>query len=139
MKSSIHWLMLLAAALLPLGCNNNNASVGSVSGTVSYDGQPLKSGEITFLPAQGRPGYGKVVDGQIQEVTTESAGDGAPVGTNRITITAREESTAVAQPGQMAAPGRSLIPERYGDAEKSGLTADIKAGTNELKLDLTKQ
>ena len=41
-----------AAVLLLLvgGCNGNTASV---SGTVSYDGQAVGSGEINFLPADG--------------------------------------------------------------------------------------
>ena len=58
----------LATVALAAGCGSD-ANVAPVTGTVTYKGEPLKQGTITFVPENGRPGNGKIVDGQIVEVT----------------------------------------------------------------------
>jgi hypothetical protein len=120
-------LGLLSLVLLA-GCGAGHAKV---SGKVTYNGQPLKQGSITFLPAGGgRPANGKIKDGEIVELTTETLNDGVQTGSYKVTI------RSISNPDNMYASQKSLIPDRYGDPAKSGLTADIKRGTNELKFEL---
>lgn len=121
-------LFALVAAVAVAGCGGE--SLTPVTGTVHYKGQPLKEGSITFLPEKGRPATGKIVDGQIVEVTTNQANDGVPAGKHKVTITSIEGGK------DMYAPTKSRIPEKYAVAEQSGLTADIGPGKNELKFDL---
>ena len=104
---------------------------GHVKGTVTLDGVPLVSGVIGFVPNNGRPAYGKVVNGEIREVTSETANDGALVGNHRVTL----QPTPT---GDMKVKPDSSIPQRYGDPATSDLTAEIKPGTNELRFALTK-
>jgi len=120
--------LLAVLALAIVGCGPN---LSGVTGTVKYKGEPLKSGAITFIPDKGRPSSGKIVNGEIVEVTTNQANDGLPPGHYKVHI------QSVSNPDDMYAEHESLIPLRYGDPEKSGLTADIKSGPNELKFDLT--
>jgi len=117
----------LAAALLA-GCGGSGFA--PVAGTVTYNNEPLREGSIEFHPEKGRPAYGKIRDGKIVEVTTDTIGDGARVGPVRVTI------QAVTGSGDMYAKHKSLVPDKYGDPAKSGLTADIKSKANDLKFDL---
>ncbi|MFH1266293.1 MAG: hypothetical protein ABIK89_11245 [Planctomycetota bacterium] len=125
--------MLLGGIMLVLGCQQGDLpTLAPVEGNVTYQGQPLAQGEIIFYPSTGRPAYGKIKDGKIVEVTTLEANDGVTIGTNQVSIQSIEGG------GDMYAEVKSLIPERYGNAKQSGLTAEIKQGqTNELKFELT--
>jgi hypothetical protein len=82
-----------------------------------------------FHPEKGRPAQGKIVNGEITQVTTLVAGDGATPGMNKVTITAMEK------PDDMY-NDKSLIPQKYGDLKKSELTWDLKPGKNEVKFDI---
>lgn len=113
----------LSSLLLLSGCSRG-PTLGKVSGTVTYKGQPLKEGTITFIPADGRSATGKIVDGKITDVTCFETNDGVPVGSNKVLI------QAIVPGADMYAPVKSLIPDRYGSLEKSDLKAEISAGEN---------
>ncbi len=116
--------------LLLLGGCGSSTSTAPVNGTVNYNGAPLKEGTITFIPQEGTPAYGKIVDGVITDLDTDG-NKGAPVGKNKITV------QAVSGGNDMYAPKKSLVPDKYGDPEKSGLTAEIVAGKeNKVEFDL---
>jgi hypothetical protein len=125
-----HVLAALAGlGLLALaGCGGS--SLAPVSGKVTYKGEPLSQGTIVFHPEQGRQASGKIKDGQIVEVTTHAPNDGVAPGKHKVTI------RSVSNPDDMYAKQESLIPENYGFPDKSGLTADITSGKNDLKFDL---
>jgi hypothetical protein len=122
-----------------------------VTGTVTFKGQPLASGTIVFEVSGARPANGKIVDGQITEVTTYDRDDGAPVGQARIAVFAASSpasgSPAAAPPdpgsaidlahNYMDSDAKSLIPEKYNNPATSGLTREIKEGQNTLTIDLT--
>jgi hypothetical protein len=128
-------LQLLAIAGLlslvsPAGCSRG-PTLATVTGTVTYKGQPLKEGTITFVPADGRSATGKIVDGKITEVSCFETNDGVPVGSHKVLI------QSIQTGADMYAPAKSLIPDKYGSLEKSDLRADIKAGeTNTVSFDL---
>lgn len=114
---------LVTAVTLIAGCTaSDNTPTGKVKGRVTYKGQPLKEGTIVFHPSDGRSGVGQIRDGEIVNVTTYEPGDGAPFGPCNVSIQAMSNAT------DMYAPRKSLIPEKYASAEKSGLTADIIEG-----------
>lgn len=122
-------LVILSGVML--GCGDSNPPVAKVTGTVTYKGEPVKSGTVTFMPKGGRPGYGTIVDGKITEVSTFGAKDGAPVGTCQVTVQSIEKGA------DMYAPTKSNLPDLYNDPAKSGLSTEIKPGvTNEVKFDL---
>jgi hypothetical protein len=115
--------------LLPLaGCGGSK--LATVSGTVTYQGNPLTQGAITFFPENGREAYGKIKDGKIVEVTTHTFGSGAMPGQYRVAIFSE------ANPDDMKASHESLISKKYNDPKTSELTADIKPGDNKLTFEL---
>ncbi len=143
-------LALLAVAWLE-GCARGTPGqlpTAPVTGQVTYQGQPLTQGEVMFIPVETGPGvraaYGKL-DAQGQyRLTTYREGDGAILGQHRVAIVAREEVSPdmgkQISPEGILLPGRqpkSLIPERYADPATSGLSAQVKEGTNRFDFALT--
>lgn len=141
-RSLSHAPFFIAIAVLA-GCNFGPA-LAPVNGTVTHDGKPLAKGTIRFESPGKPPATGKIAEGQIVEVTTFKPNDGAPVGAQKIAIWAQEDaaSAVVANPGESSKAGanymvgKSLIHADYNNPDSSGLTADIKSGKNELKLEL---
>jgi hypothetical protein len=97
---------------------------------------------VVLTPAEGaapelmavRP-FGVTDDQGNFELTTFERGDGAPVGDYMIAVRGREP----AFPGERlradaaaAAQRQSIVPDKFGFPDQSGLTASIKAGVNEL-------
>lgn len=145
---SVQFLCVVCLVLCA-GCGSDRTPLGKVSGTVSYQGQPIASGTIIFEVAGARPANGKIVDGKITEVTTYETNDGVPVGQAKIAVFATSAGNAGAavtsgDPGSLPAPGQSymdagaqsLIPAKYNDPSTSGLDREIKEGENTITLDL---
>ncbi len=132
MKVEQPWLVLGLCFLLGFsGCGSAGPEVAPVRGMVTYQGAPLKEGGITFVPMEGRSAFGRIVDGQIVEVTTNTTGDGVIVGKAAVGI------QATTNLGKMQGPHRPIIPQRYFDPATANLSAEIKAGdSNDLKFDL---
>lgn len=101
--------------------------MGKVSGRITYQGSPLKSGTVIFLHATtGRA------------ATSPISGDGryellAEAGVNQIAIDSRgpeiDDPNPKAPKGSKL-PGQLLIPYRYSNPPTSELTLDVKAGEN---------
>jgi hypothetical protein len=123
-----------AAAISCAGCGQAS-SVGKVHGTVTLDGQPLKSGSIVTLPSAGRGARGLIKDGKF-ELGTEGDNDGAVIGVHKVAVIAREPSQGT---GPEAAPGKLLVPEKYTSPTTSELSIDVKAGDNTPTLELKSQ
>ena len=118
-------LPLLCLALA--GCGGD---WGTCSGTVTLDGQPLKEAAITFEPeAHGPTAYGQVRDGAFSMSTGQK--DGLPTGKYKVSVSAStipKEGTK-----EMA---KLLTPAKYAKPETSGLTADVKGGSNSFGFEL---
>lgn len=74
-------LIGLAAAIGLLGCaQENKPSFANVSGTVTYNGQPIGKGQITFSNDGRPPTVADIVDGKYTGQ--------AMIGSNKVTISA---------------------------------------------------
>jgi hypothetical protein len=140
-------VLVLLAPLGLCGCRSS----ATVSGKVSYNGVPLKGGNVTFVNSAGKP-----------SVSTAIKEDGSytlakvPVGTVKIAVeTASLNRPRKVQgpsyrppPGQTAPGGFAAsnavdvtrlfvaIPAHYADPEKSGLTCTVKGGKQDHPIDL---
>lgn len=130
---------MLATLVLPLvglfGCGDGGAPKRViVSGAVTFNGKPVPTGMIRFLPDSSSPvpmGGASIVEGRYR---ADSRG-GVPVGTHRIEIEAFQS-----KPGTTAGPmvdrgGPSVqyLPERYN--VKSQMQMTIEPGSGEIIKD----
>lgn len=112
-----------------------------VSGTVTYEGKPLSQGTISLAPvdpaAKLQVASGDIKNGSFTLTTTVSA-PGVMMGKYKALIKSIDGNTAAAMPapGQPAAKPKSLIPEKYGDLNKTDLEVEVKKGMAPLKFDL---
>jgi hypothetical protein len=130
----LRMMFLFACVVVGAGCGPGVATA-PIKGKVLLDSKPLPKGTIRFESAGNRAATGKIVDGEIVEVTTYSPGDGAPIAKHMIAVWATEEASN--DPGKanyMA--GKSLIDTSYNNPKLSGLEATINSGQNVIELKL---
>jgi hypothetical protein len=129
------WALALIA-----GCAGPASENGRepVSGTITFDGQPLAAGMITFLPAGGP---GPSVGGEIRDGSYAlRRRDGPGRGPYRVEITSMQPTGKKKpdpdEPGGMIDEARNIIPHRYN--VRSELKVEVKAGEdNQFNFDLS--
>jgi hypothetical protein len=155
MTRQLLWVALLALAA---GCG---PSTGTISGTVTFKGEPVPSGTVSFLSA------GKIAEGEIHDGLYEVAR--VPVGDARITVVrldpkrpdpyealnrARQrmietgatdlktiDPNIVTDAVQLDAlqKQRHLLPFAYSRPEKSGLRFTVVAGPHTFDIPLSEK
>lgn len=148
-------LCCLAAVGLVVGCGGGAAvpkdrpACTKVSGVVTLDGTPLEGATVTLHPnGKGHGAFGTSdASGQFV-LETFVKGDGAVPGDYKISVKKVEGAAGGTQPAP-GEPGydpnpkpvvpKSLLPEKYADFTKSGLS--VQVGTeamSDLKIELKK-
>ncbi|MDY0167682.1 MAG: hypothetical protein RBS80_14135 [Thermoguttaceae bacterium] len=129
-KLSVSCLVVAGIVLAASGCGRGDG-MNAVTGTVTFDGQPVESGEILFRSPDGTEGSsaGKITGGRYSLRSTP--------GVKRVEITARREiETPPAASGEPAIGFESYIPDKYN--RKSELTAEVAdRGRNTFDFELT--
>ncbi|MBN2217108.1 MAG: hypothetical protein JW719_07010 [Pirellulales bacterium] len=130
MISSRRWFsVILICAMAVCGCGPDLPyDIGTVKGTVTYRGKPLNRGTVVFVPMEGTSGpqaVGPIESDGSFEVRSGSA-PGVAVGRYKVTVHCRapltpEQSRALVVPA-------SLIPLKYGNAETTPYTYEVKKG-----------
>lgn len=125
------WLVLGLLILLASGCRRGPA-MAPASGKVTYNGQPLKFGSVTFQPSSGQPARGEIQSDGTFSLSTYKLNDGAAIGPHKVKIACYESQRAPKPAGGGEQTlGKSLIPTNYTLFDQSGLTADVRPGNNE--------
>ena len=132
MRHNFRFTAICGAFLLMLfaGCGGNGFK--EIRGTVTYDGQPVKTGTITLLPPDGRgPTAAAIItDG---EYSTKAA-----FGPKQVKIEAFVVKGTQRYPGStlMCDIREQILPERYNS--KTELTCDITSGSRTYDFTLQK-
>lgn len=124
------------------GCSQDDGRL-SLHGTVTFDGTPLPTGNIKFLPQSGTPG--PTAGGPIEDGSFSIAADGGTMpGSFRIEITATRKTgnKVYDSTAEMMDPSvkdgmvdeiEQYIPARYN--QNSNLTADVHSdGDNHFEF-----
>jgi hypothetical protein len=118
-----------------VGCSSSSQEA-QVSGRVTLDGSRIGVGTIVFAPVEG----GKPATGSIESdgsfVVNTSREPGLAAGKYKVAVSIREMPKNVKRSDQPP-PGRLLIPERYEQADASGLQFEIRPGKNSIDIELT--
>jgi hypothetical protein len=130
-------VFVFAMATVLSGCGGSNANVGAVSGKVTYRGQPVTEGTVSFMNAEAGTGAEAKLgqDGTYQVETPEG---GLPVGTYAVSISPPIylDSSDPKTPPVMVEKKVANIPEKYRSHYSSGLTAMVKEGSNEVNFEM---
>jgi hypothetical protein len=131
--------LVFLVVLAVIGCGGNK-NEGQVSGTVTYQGNPLPIGSVSFL------------DSNNQWLASAPIAKGwyvmpvkVPVGPVKITVTTPGSSSGesgrprpiVARKKKVGEPLSVVsIPAKYGSADQSGLTYTVQPGSQTHDIDL---
>jgi hypothetical protein len=131
------------------GCGSGKLATVKVSGTVTFEGQPLAGAMVNFSPktaGAGHPGYAVTDTGGRYKLQTllGNPDAGTTPGEYDVYIVKMEETppTDSGLAGGSSAtvfrpPPKSLIPDRYSSTATSGLTATVKNKNNVIDFELT--
>lgn len=124
---------LFAVFLAALGCGGapEGPALYSVSGEVTFDGEPIKDGRITFRQTDPpRKAFSsEIVDGEY-DLQAEAGSMEVIVIASRPIPGKFDNSNGTPEP-----VGEMYIPKKYND--QTILTATVKEGGNEIPFDLT--
>ncbi|MCE9563297.1 MAG: carboxypeptidase-like regulatory domain-containing protein [Planctomycetes bacterium] len=134
MKPALRFAVCFGVCAIITGCGGGD-SEGDVSGTVTFDGQPIPRGSIVFVKTDGSVrGGGVIKDGGFQTKLQP--------GTYKVEVSASKSAGKRTQKGfdgkdEVIELTEEMVPEWYN--KKTELTEEIKPGRNTLKLDLTQK
>ncbi len=130
--------IFLSMVLIALAASGCGSPVSVVSGTVTYDGQPVAQGGITFYPKDGKgPAVGaEVTDGQYRvegimpgsktvQVSGSVAKDVLPVPQTTEEMRMQSEQAGTDKGGTLPGARRALIPL---EANGNGVVVEIHEG-----------
>ena len=139
----------LLVLLVPLGTSGCGGS-GTVSGTVSYNGKPLKGGNVLFVSPEGK----RSTSATIQEDGSYTAPN-IPAGPVTVCVETESLNPAGKEPARHYGPPPGAhapagleqpnpntaklyvrIPEKYATPDQSGLTYTVKSGQQKYDIDL---
>lgn len=147
------WPLCLMFSLLISGCGGSSEPADrpertQVSGTVTYQGNPVDGAIITLLPDDptAKGAYATTDSSGKFQLSTFGGNDGAVPGNYKVSVR-KLESISAPQPNpgdpgyDPSAPEpepKHLLPEKYADPHKSGLTVTVgQQPISDLKLELT--
>jgi hypothetical protein len=123
----------LIAVVALAGCSGHGVNKVTVNGTITYKGQPLRSGFVKLV------GSGTTSAGVIQPDGTFIITDVVP-GEVKAFVVEAPQGTRSPSPEETKSSGARKppppLPERYRDPETAGLTYTITPETKELLIDI---
>jgi hypothetical protein len=125
-------LGVLILTVLIAGCG---PQFGDVSGTVKFKGEPLKTGTISFYDQANKVQSSPIGPDGTYSVSKVQAGPVKIAVSVPLAITMgppRGDAPMPARPW----PGVPALPTKYQDPEQSGLTMEVKSGSQQFDVRL---
>ncbi|MBU4273365.1 MAG: hypothetical protein KKA28_16015 [Planctomycetes bacterium] len=129
------------------GCGGDSGPPRAVvSGTITYQGKPVETGEIRFIPTKGSKGpmsFAPIIDGKYRVAVR----GGAVVGAARVEIfgyrpdpnykvpPVDQEGPGIGGPRRVEPPKTQFLPAKYNS--QSELETTIEGGSGEITRDFT--
>jgi hypothetical protein len=127
-RLSIAIALCASGLAMTAGCEKNPDRV-AISGQVLIDGQPLRYGQVRFVPQGGRPSDAELDENGRFTLTSFKPGDGAALGVHRIAVFANEQLDGTRT--------KWHAPKKYSYYESSGLTREITGPADDVLIELT--
>jgi len=119
------------------GCGSSDTPpLGSVSGVVTFNEEPLANAEVVFQPKKGRASLGVTDSDGNYSLDYTGTVNGALIGSHHVMITSAVQPFSDESGEGKDRKGRpEILPDRY--HSKSTLKADVKAGSNTIDFGLS--
>jgi hypothetical protein len=141
-------VLLLGLLVVAVGCR----SQGSVTGKVTFNGEPMPGGTVSFLPVKGTGGGNATIDPKDGSYHM----DKLPVGKVKVAVLPAQEPKlpkgvkGIGPPKDTPLPEEAKgafnlgkgggkyvpVPKEYTDPETSKLEVEVKPGQNTYNIDL---
>lgn len=133
--------MFLVAPLLlgaPAGCGpaSEHPATAPVRGKVTYRGQPVPRGTITFLSDGGEAASAMIRTDGSYVLGTFGPADGAVHGRHKVGIIADDGDPSLLPGSPGYRTPRDLVPKKYNNPSTSGLAADVTEDGRAIDFDL---
>ncbi|RIK88940.1 MAG: hypothetical protein DCC67_00195 [Planctomycetota bacterium] len=143
-------LAAASACVALAGCGGRGLNLVPVEGVVTLDGAPVENAGVLFAPVGAGPPASGTTDAAGRFTLMTANEEGAAVGQHRVAISKADAFGEEIPPVQLEDPdfarrrglrayrAKHFIPERYGDLEASGLTANVvESGDNRFEFTLS--
>jgi hypothetical protein len=131
-------LLILFVCVVLGGCNRPKLGGVPVTGTVSFGGQSLKGGTVSFQPvnaAESRPGTAKILpDGTYSAAMLQNE-PGLIPGEYRVSVFALDRPLYEAPPKEQRSVA-SKVPAKYASPETSGLALTVPGDSSGVTFDI---
>lgn len=137
-----------ALCLFAAGCGDQGRNTVPVSGTITWNGEPLSCGpqspgSVTFQTSSGGAGrlaVGSIDDSGEYQLTTFEPGDGIAPGeyqvrVNVMRILVAPDPTPGVSVAKAVGKRERVLPDKYYNVQTSGLTATIKEADRARTID----
>jgi len=125
---------------------SDRLKVSPAAGTVTFQGEAVEGATVTFVSADGQPGAVAITDSKGKfQLTTYEQGDGVVPGDYLIRVEKKVMTETVIEPNEknklvrplQKVEVKSLLPAKYADAKKSGISVSIpESGNKNIELSL---
>ncbi|QEG36461.1 hypothetical protein [Bythopirellula goksoeyrii] len=123
------WFTILLAVIVIAGCSDGRPERVPVSGTVLINGQPLTSGNIKFVPSNGRPSGSKIDEQGHFNLTCYDGNDGALLGKHQVQVS----SNRIISDSKI----EWYAPKKYADFRTSGIEIEVTEPIEGLEVELS--
>lgn len=141
MRPSLLRIPASCAILLSVivGCESKSGQPATlpVQGKVTYKGQPVPKGTVTFQSDDGHTATGTIQSDGSYRLSTFGENDGAIPGHHRVMIIANDADPTL-MPGSSPGykPPKDLVPAKFNKLETSGLEAVVSKEKPSIDFDL---
>lgn len=151
-RTVIRGLLALSCLALVSGCGGGySGAKGTVSGTVTLNGNPVEAGTlVTFISTEGFVASGIVEGGGAYTVTIPDMGSSIPAVNYKVMVSAPvaggvseegddyEKYMGSVNPDATPSGAKSApkIPGKYSSTGSSGLSFDVTEGDNTINIEL---
>lgn len=139
MKTRAFSISLVLSCVLLAGCGGDGIPRAAVQGTVTYDGEPVESGVIMFIPETVAPVALKITAGQYDTDSDVNDRRGAVIGHCSVQIFANRPTGKIytdVMTGEKMEETKQFVPAKYN--ERTELTAEVEAGQQTIDFHLDK-
>jgi hypothetical protein len=134
-RTATFLILPLFTVVIATGCGE---SLGTVSGTVTFEGKPLPTGRVVFHPedTSSAPAFARLNTDGLYRLARAKGVQGVTPGKYRVSI---QSALKESDPQFLTFTREYPIPENYANEEATPLSAEVVVGNNIFDFEVPKR